>query len=183
MIHKMVLCACTAAAALSMPAQAAEVGLGVALYENSGTVFLPIDIGDGLRIEPYFTNRTQRLSDSSTQYNRTVYTTLGVGAMGLWPLADNTRFLAGTRLGFHRMRSHTEYTSSTPRDTSAAGFVLAPMVGFEYLVTKKLAVGIEASYAYSRLKGHADDYFSSGRLDTKQTDAGTSTSVTLRFFF
>ena len=182
MIHKIALCACTVAAAWAMPAQAAEVGLGVALYEHSGTVFVPIDIGPGLRIEPYFTNSTQRRSDSSTQYNRTVYTTLGVGAMGLWPLADNTRFVAGGRLGYHRMRSHYQYNVGAPQDTSAAGLVLAPVVGFEYLVTKKLAVGIEAGYYYSRLKGHADDYFA-GRVDTKQTDTGTSTSVTLRFFF
>jgi hypothetical protein len=181
MIHKMALCACTVAVALATPAQAAEVGLGVALYENSGTVFVPIDVGPGLRIEPYFTNRTQRLSDSSTQYNRTVYTTLGVGAIGLWPLADNTRFLAGSRLGYHRMRNHTQYTTGS-QDTSAAGIVIAPMVGFEYLVTKKLAVGIEASYSYSRLKGHADSFLGS-RVDTKQTDTGTSTSLTLRFFF
>lgn len=182
MIHKFALCACTAAAALAMPAQAADVGLGVAVFENSGTVFVPIDIGPGVRIEPYFTNRTQRRSDSSTAYTRSVYTTLGVGAMGLWPVAENTRFLAGSRLGYHRMRSHTEYTVGSPQDTSAAGFVLAPVVGFEYLVTKKLAVGIEASYYYSRVTGHADDYFA-GRIDTKQTDTGTSTAVTLRFFF
>lgn len=182
MIHKIALCACTVAAALAMPARAAEVGLGVALYEHSGTVFVPIDMGPGLRIEPYFTNRTYRNSNSSTEYSRTVYTTLGVGAMGLWPVADNTRFLAGSRLGYHRMRNHYQYPAGPPQDTSAAGFVLAPMVGFEYLVTKKLAVGIEASYAYSRLKGHTDHYLM-GRVDTKQTDTGTSTSLTLRFFF
>ncbi len=180
MIHKMVLCACTAAAALAMPAHAAEVGLGVAVFENSGTVFVPIDIGS-LRIEPYFTNSHLRNSDSGGQINRSQHTTLGVGAMGLWPLGDNMRFLGGSRLGHVRVRYHYENNLGTPSDSSAAGLVLAPLVGFEYMVTKKFAVGIEASYYYARLKGHSDTYY--GRVDTKQTDAGTSTAITLRFFF
>ncbi|MBX3625146.1 MAG: hypothetical protein KF892_09055 [Rhizobacter sp.] len=182
MIQKMALCACTVAAAWAMPAQAAEVGLGVAVYQNSGTVFVPIDVGPSLRIEPYFTNGTQRRSNSTTEYSRSVYTTLGVGAVGLWPVADNTRLLAGGRLGYHRMRSHYEYPGSTPQDTSAAGPVLAPLIGFEYWVNKKLAVGVEASYYYARVKGHAEDFLAR-RVDTKQTDTGTSTAVTLRFFF
>lgn len=141
---------------------AAEFGVGADVNNGNATVYVPIKVSDGFRVEPYFSNQK---SDQENSFNSR-QTEIGLGLFNVSNLSDKTNLLLGARASYIR---HHYY------DESLEGYSVAPTLGFEYFPVQNISLGADVSYVYSKLdgKGSTDDI----------TSSGTRTAVSVKFYF
>lgn len=153
-----------AALLLTSNLQAAEFGFGATLYSDSSIVYLPINVTKEFRVEPYFSSYRQSSDDSSYRY-----TQYGVGLFNIRETADNVNAIVGARVG------HVSSKSGSSFD----GYTFSPVLGFEYLPIKKLSLGADVAWMFTKGKyeypGYDENY------DTKESR--TTTSISLKYYF
>jgi hypothetical protein len=167
------------ALAMTAGAMAADVGLGMGVGQNSGTVYVPIEVSSAVRVEPYVSAYKY---DSKNLYSKgdSTYFGLGAGVFGVQSTGEGIRVFGGARLGYvHRKSNRTDESSGYSERTK--GVELAPTVGFEYDLHKNFSIGGEAGLAYSRLSGTAKDDLE--KRDINETSTRTFTTVTIKYHF
>jgi hypothetical protein len=154
-----------------------DFGVGIELERSPKTVYVPIAVTEDVRIEPYFA--FGKTSNTSSQSGSSSYSIYGVGLFALKPMAENARIFGGFRLA----RQTQKQASSGNYSYSSSGYLIEPTIGFECLVTKAIAVGAEAAISYSRTTGSQTGTFINGDGSTRDTGHGTTTAVTLKYYF
>jgi hypothetical protein len=141
----------------SLEVFAADVGLGVDLNSGSNTVYVPINLANGIRIEPYFSTY-KYTNENNYSYDYRV-STLGAGVFKVSEAANNTNIFWGARAGYIDGKSYD-------------GYSVAPVLGFEYYLVKNLSLGADVSLEYE----HINDVNDSSSTKTK-------TSLGVKYFF
>jgi hypothetical protein len=180
-----------AALGLASSSSAAEVGLGVSLKQNENTLYLPVKVSPGFRIEGSLFQSRNSMSSRSPAQSGPAFTqtssfkaeVAGVGLFWLKAVTDNSSLYFGPRLGYISQK----YTSGIADDQFESrrhGYQVSPTLGFEYFPIKHMSLGAEVAYNYTSMSGSATSTVfpgNSGSLDS--LDSGTVTAVMVRFYF
>ena len=163
---------------ICIQAQAAEVdaGVGISIESDDSTIYIPIDIGDSIRIEP-------GVRYSETEIGKQLKADvldLSVGVFKLLPIRESIRLYFGGRLAYVQ----AEILDNYPNDlfdskSDEDGYRISPTLGFEYEVTERFSVGGEAEWFY--LDMDRDSGLNVPEVNRKEQ--GTETRVLFRFKF
>ncbi len=143
-------------------AYAADFGVGVEVGEGRNAIYVPINVSEGFRIEPYFSNYK---SEQGDDYNSR-QSELGLGLFRVSKLSDKTNLLLGARAA---------YAENNFYDEDMDGYSVAPVLGFEYFPVNNISLGADVSYVYTKLE---DD-----NSDDDLTTSRTKTAINVKFYF
>jgi hypothetical protein len=167
----------------------AEVGLGVSIQSNDSTIYMPINVSKGFRIEPMLQYR--KSSNEERLYPSSLYTLtasadttaymLGVGLFGVTQLGESANVYYGGRLGYVKAEFEVSYPGTLPpgygRPMSSSedidGFMVAPTIGLEYRFSEHFSIGGEAALTYSSTDGD----------ETSNESTSTTTNIIFRYMF
>lgn len=166
-MKKLVAFACCACASSTW---AADVGVGVSAESNDTTIFVPIDFGDGFRLEPFVRHYTSKI-EIDDQSIRQKSLQIGAGLFALKPLGNSVNLYFGGRLSYLDLERSASFDLT---DEHGHGYRVAPTFGFEYRFNEHLSFGGEAEWFYQ------DDGFGK---DGGQRESGTDTRLILRLRF
>jgi opacity protein-like surface antigen len=160
---------------ISVQAQAAEVdvGVGISIESDDSTIYIPIDIGDSIRIEPGVRYSETEIGNQLKAESLD----LSVGLFKLMPIRESIRLYFGGRLAYVTAEIDQSFAGQQSH-TEDDGYRISPTLGFEYQVTERFSVGGEAEWFYLDM----DEENSLG-LDGAQRDQGTETRILFRFKF
>ena len=163
---------------MCVQALAAEIdaGVGISIESDDSTIYIPIDIGDSIRIEPGV-----RYSETEigSQLKADVLD-LSVGVFKLLPIRESIRLYFGGRLAYVQAEVEQDYSDDVFDGKSEEdGYRISPTLGFEYQVTERFSVGGEAEWFY--LDMDRDDGLDVSGVEQKEQ--GTETRVLFRFKF
>ena len=166
------------ATVMCVQAQAAEIdaGVGISIESDDSTIYIPIDIGDSIRIEPGV-----RYSETEigSQLKADVLD-LSVGVFKLLPIRESIRLYFGGRLAYVQAEIEQDYSDDVfDAKSEEDGYRISPTLGFEYQVTERFSVGGEAEWFY--LDMDRDDGLDVSGVEQKEQ--GTETRVLFRFKF
>ena len=157
--------------AIAFPAAAADVGLGVSFESNDSTIYVPIDVGQSWRLEPFAAYSETKLETGAKNEQLSV----GAGVFALKPLGQSLRLYFGGRLAY---LDYEAALYTTPFEGTVSrkgdGFSVAPTLGFEYSFNHHVSLGAEAAWFYQDI----DANYGNNRKDT-----GTDTKLILRLRF
>ena len=174
------LLALIALLAATSPAMSMDFGIGVQVASSIKTIYLPIKVTETFRFEPYFSGYRQTLDSERTGGSASYSgSDIGVGMFAVRPSIENASLIVGLRMARQRQRQD----NAADYKSSLSGYILAPTLGFEYFFTKSIAVGAETSVFYSHLKGTESGSFITGDGATRETLQGTTSAVTIKYFF
>jgi hypothetical protein len=153
-----------AALALALPAAAQQkqtnIGVGVSITPEATLaptfeVYMPIDIGGNLRVEPSLGIFTRDDGDTSSSN-----VTLGAGVFGMKRVAEPVNLYFGGRikLNFAGVDNGVE-------DDSGVDLSLAGALGSEYYFVPNFSVGLEGQlgfYSASEVSGDESGFFTTG---------------------
>jgi hypothetical protein len=171
-----------AALALQAPALGADVGLGVGFSHNGSTIYVPIRVTPGFRIEPYvLANKTH---STATQYysNTSADAQYGSGFFAGRRIGENTELFVGSRLAYVSRNQNFSPAGAPESSRKSYGYLVAPTVGFEYFIQEDIALGAEAAILYIRRRGHETNSIGT-EFSFKETTTATFTAVTLKYYF
>ena len=163
-------CACAA-----VPTWAADVGLGVSAKSNDTTIYVPIDIDEKLRVEPFFSYSKHSDDTPSGGRLRNENLAIGTGLFALQPLSESIRVYYGGRISYLELGTESFVPDPyfIPYEDDRKGYSVAPTFGFEYLFNEHLSIGGEAEWFYRKTEAHGQD----------STSTGTNTRLILRLRF
>ncbi len=162
------------------PAMSMDLGVGVQVANSTKTIYLPIKVAETFRLEPYFSGHRQTLDSGRTGGSASYSgSDIGIGVFAVRPSIENANLIVGLRMARQRQKQD----NAADYKSSLSGYSLAPTLGFEYFFTKSIAVGAEAAVFYSRLKGTESGSFITGDGATRETLQGTTSAVTIKYFF
>jgi hypothetical protein len=144
------------AVAMLVPAlsQAVEMGIGASARSDDATIYLPINLNPGLRVEPFFSfGESETSSPTSTVSIES--RELGVGVFARFEAADRIQPYFGGRLSYVETETTLSFTAPivTSSTSDLDGFRLEPALGVEFFVTPNVAVGLEAFLFIESLDG------------------------------
>jgi hypothetical protein len=157
--------------------QATTTGVGVSVQEDGGTIYIPIDLYDWLRIEPTFgflrseDNDFYTVSNSpGTSESTTTEFDFGIGVFGRSTLRDQLQVYYGARLNYSYYKYEAPFF-----EFKYYGYTIAPTLGLEYFIAERFSVGAEVAWFFEYLDDRdSGDY---------ATSTGTDTRLIARFFF
>ena len=175
-------------------AVAATVGLGVSAKSGDTSIYIPVDINNSIRIEPFVQSRKSSSdykhydagfpSGSSDSKSSSSY--YGVGIFGKSSINENSNTYYGARFAYLTGKFESK-SDSHNYESDYSGYDIAPTLGFEYYITEKFSVGAEAEWYYEKTDGEIKSISSFGGVvltsDEEQESTGTYTRILVRFFF
>ena len=194
---KKILLLCFITVSACQTIYASEIGLGVAIHGPRYSINIPIAVSQDYRVEGYMSYYGTK-SDDGGHVSEDLHYEVGAGIFKL--LQENRHTLYyGARLGLADDERKISYSSTVlvggggaiatveNTDTNLKGYVVAPVVGFEYSMTDHISIGGEISYFYQYLKGVVTTSNAIGTsfpdTNANQTYQGTTTRVLLRYYF
>jgi hypothetical protein len=155
-----------AALALAMPAaaqQKTQIGLGIAVTPNdlfSGSartiqLYMPIDLGGNLRVEPSLGIATDNGDQDSSDL------TLGAGVFGVKRVAQPVNLYFGGRIKLN----FASFDDGLGNDDSGVDLSLAGALGSEYYFVPNFSLGLEGQlgfYSNSDVSGDNSGLFTNG---------------------
>jgi opacity protein-like surface antigen len=164
------------ATVMCVQAHAAEVnaGVGISIESDDSTIYIPIDIGDSIRIEPGVRYSETEIGNQL----KAEFLDLSVGLFKLMPIRESIRLYFGGRLAYVTAEIDQSFPGAQSH-TEDDGYRISPTLGFEYHVTERFSVGGEAEWFYLDM----DEENSLGLADGAQRDQGTETRILFRFKF
>ena len=178
-------------------AVAATVGVGVSVRSGDTSIYIPVDINNSIRIEPFV-----RARKSSGDYEHRVgsyayssdyedsYRYYGVGIFGKSSINENSNTYYGARIAYttgkHEYNSESSNGDYYSGESDLSGYGIAPTLGFEYYITEKFSIGAEAEWYYEKFDSDTKSTSSFGDVETTNEEdksTGTNTRVSIRLFF
>lgn len=171
---------------LSATAIGAEWGVGAGIKQNDSTIYLPININESLRLEPFFTY-SERDSEGDLWKSSSEDYYIGIGIFGLAPVIEKTNIYYGARISYYQTKDSqqqeaTNTSASSKYSSDGHGYQIAPTIGFEYHITNRFSAGAEAYLAY----GHGTYRQKTDGVTLNNSSGNSSnsgTNITLRYFF
>lgn len=168
------------------PFDLANTATGSAIVNGPAPValYVPIQIGSQLRIEPSF--GLWHVGGSSSVLNPSSDTvwSVGVGGMFFFSQPLPVGFYAGGRLGLQHFSESRTTGGGTKNDLSATDFVIAPVLGAEYAVAPKFTVGAEFQLPITFYGNPSvDNGTTSTTVNADRTGVSTNAVIFLRYFF
>lgn len=180
---------------ISQQCQAETYGLGVSVQNSDLTIYLPVDLDSGYRIEGYLSrveDEYQNDPNYKSEYEVNIY---GIGFFKFYRSAKHA-FLYGMRLGTRNYdsKSYSTYFYGSSNILSAnndnhKAYSVAPGIGFEYSISKKMTISGEVSYVYEKVDGKVSsiniDSFGTNYTESNydETRQNTESRLILRYFF
>ena len=156
-----------------------SVGIGASVQSDEYTVYLPINISEKNRLEPFVGYKKTDIKKSSngysgTQKSKNIY--LGMGYFHFSKVKGKLFSYYGGKVAYIETES-----SDVNSEVSLDGYMLSPIVGLEYRFTDKFYIGCDVGFIYERLTG---DYTKNGyTTNIEQDKTYTDTQVILRYMF
>lgn len=170
-------------------AVAATVGVGVSVRSGDTSIYVPVDTGNSIRIEPfvraYKSSSNTRYSSFSSDYEDS-YIYYGVGIFGKSSINDNSNTYYGARIAYTASEYESSDSDGYSSKSDLSGYEIAPTLGLEYYITEKFSVGAEAEWYYAKLDGDRKSispFSGVSTSDEERESTGTNTRVLVRFFF
>jgi hypothetical protein len=165
------------------PSMLSLVPVGNAVYAPPIQIYVPIAVTPDFRLEPAF--GLTSVNDKGTGYDLVsdAYS-LGLGALYVRPVAPQVQVLAGGRFTAVWSRDERPDTGAAQPGILEArqrSFVLAVVLGGEYLPSPWFSVGFEAQFAYALL-GDIDVTLHSPAPATSTLKGGSATSTNALVF-
>jgi hypothetical protein len=188
--------AITALALAAWSGTASSAGLGLSIQSGDPTIYIPIDIKEKFRLEPYISYTQNEFEEpvfgpSSSYTIKAVEeftsTHIGIGAFWLAPFGESVRAYVGARFAFISTDSEYRYDNGSrppgfnaePDEFNSDGISFEPTVGLEYRFTERFSIAGEAKLVIASLEAEDADGGDLGSNDTVTTD----TNVLVRFRF
>jgi hypothetical protein len=190
MMKKRVIAAAMAMAAWS-GSSLGGAGLGMSIQSGDPTIYVPIDIGESFRLEPFFRygndKSESRVYEPSSPYTvrevreATTYQ-LGLGLFGSAGFNESVRAYFGGRLSYISAEfeysfdggSRPPFTSFPPPEKiDSDGFSIEPTIGLEYRFTERFSIAGEVALIVSDVDGNA--------VSTESVDTDSNVIVRFRF--
>lgn len=153
-----------AALVSAVSVNAADIGVGASIGTNDNTIYVPINVNENFRVEPYVS--TYKVNDDDYSYRSS---RLGVGLFKLEKTSSQTSVYWGARASYIDGRDSD--------DGDFDGYSIAPVLGFEYFPVKNFSVGGDVALEYTDVDSDSDSY----PFATQSTS--TKTSVGVKFYF
>lgn len=158
----------------------AEVGIGVSVDSADTHVYFPIELSEIWRIEPsiYYSNVDYSYPGSSrSNYKGTEFS---LGVFRKHAINEDSRLYYGPRVGYvvnkNRYSSGYAYTNSKDK-----GYLLAAILGAEYLFSNKISLGAEIGVKYQNLD--IDKYDDPSSSDGSYQYTENISRIIARFMF
>ena len=168
---------------IPMSTLGADYGLGVSARSNDVSVYLPVDIGEGWRVEGVV-RRFESEFSSDLATSEAESTDVGVGGFRKLQQRPDSPLSAyiGVRLTYVDRSSIASVRpigvfTVGPSNTNQDGWRVAPAVGVEYKLHEQVSIAGEVEYFFEKLDGDSRD--EEINLETQ----GTSTRIIIRFYF
>lgn len=168
----------------------ADVGLGVG--SDGGTLFVPIT-GSGLLIEPFF--RYANVSSSiDREHQHGTAKTAGIGLFRRTAAQENFEVYYGARIAYLREETRSALVDPITGDSLGEqrreddGYSVAPTVGVQFHLTRRLAVGGEIGWRYTDRSGDSVTSLNQSPQPIQSSDRSerrreAHSEIILRFFF
>jgi hypothetical protein len=145
-------------------ANSADSGVGASIGTGDDTIYIPINLSESFRIEPYVS--AYKVNDADYSYRRS---RLGVGLFKLEKTSSQTSMYWGARASYIDGRDSD--------DGEFDGYSIAPVLGFEYFPVKNFSVGGDVALEYIDIDSDSGDY------PFATQSSSTKTSVGVKFYF
>jgi hypothetical protein len=152
-------------------AQAADWGLGTTVGESDTTIYVPVQVSEGFRLEPFAGYYRNEFDSDSGTFGLSGYS-VGSGFFRTVPFGERAQAYFGARLSY----SYSKYRNVSA-DETGQGYRVAPVLGGEIFLLPQLSVGVEA-YAYYSDTDIDGDAFMDGN-----EEIGTASNFVARFHF
>ncbi len=170
-------------------ASAGDIGLGVSLKANEGSIYVPYQIGAGMLVEGNLRYTRQDSSGAGPDHISESFSSSsqseGVGLFHLRQLGDKNRLYLGSRLFYVRDRASRDMQYGDRLTSTRSGWGITPTLGYEYFPVRHLSVGGEVGWSHTWFRG-SDPAFSPdgiGTFRSRGTATGTTSSIIVRAYF
>jgi len=180
---------------ISQTAVAENLGLGVSIKSNDASIYLPINVHEEFRVEPFisYSSYDGRENEEGLEISyKNNYSNLnfGIGFFKIQALKEQISAYYGLRSSYTKNEqsfNRIEESNKYGNEKETSGYTVSPIIGFEYSIINDLLVGFEAEWWFSDLEGKevtsygepVDDI----KTNIKNKSQGTNTRVTVRYFF
>jgi len=167
----------------STPLNAVEFGVGINLSGSGSTIYLPVNITENLRIEPYLSilKSTDKGGAQPTDYSSTIETNnFGLGLFYVKHISDNKNVIIGVSADYLRGKRNSISGGISTSDYKVRGYSIGPVLGVEYFPIPGLSIGGDVSWEYSKRFEHSQDLVNS---DIYNTSSRTTTNATIKYYF
>lgn len=177
------------ALALSMAFSAstfANVGVGVSVRDDDTRIYVPINVTESFRIEPFVNYGKREEKDDDWEESVKAYE-FGLGFFGRTELVDKLHFLYGARISYLSAKAVNKDSDGSSYKYDVDGYSIAPTMGFEYFIMEKLSIGADVSLVYAKTdsesKSYDYDYDYGAKVEQTNKDTETDTSLNVKFYF
>lgn len=142
------------------PAAIIDPDAGLFLPVGLGNIYLPIQIGRSVRLEPEvgLFRASQKASNTGFSFSETsTVLRLGIGVFYAFPVDHGFRAYLGPRAGLIRTTDRVEATLSPSSTTKRTDHYLGVALGGEYLFTPRFSLGAEAQFNRTSLGDEETD--------------------------
>ncbi len=167
---------------------ASDYGVGVSTRSGNPSIYLPINISDKFRIEPVLAHYEYSATSSGTEY-KSKRTDLMLGFFGRTISSESISTYYGGRIGYSS-NENGYVTEFGVNETEEDGYIIEPIMGFEYHFINNLTLGGEVSFRYSKFDGKTTVISNEdangnrdGEFKSNSTTNTTVSNVVLRYIF
>lgn len=176
-------------------ASAVDFGIGARVADSyQGTIYLPININNSIRIEPSFTHYKEKEDwDEEGYLSRSdSVSTIELGLFKVFTHQEKLKSYAGIRAGISNISYEWTSRYSETIDYNKRNYdrtIITPTFGFEYFFIPNVSLAGEFGYIYiegenkSRATYTNENMVDSTASDSDARASGTQTSVIIRYTF
>ncbi len=162
---------------------AVEFGVGMNLSGSGNTIYLPVNISENIRLEPYLSafKSTSKGGPLPTAYSNTFEVNFfGLGIFNIKHISGNKNVIIGMRAAYLRGKRNFISGGVSTSDYVVRGYSIGPVLGVEYFPISGLSIGGDVTWVFSKRFEHSQDSVNS---DVYNSTSNTTTSATIKYYF
>jgi hypothetical protein len=172
----------------------AKMGIGVSATESDTSIYVPIKFAvkkKFLLVEPmvtYYSNTETDGLDSYSVEEKESETDVGVGVYLLSPIFTSSEFQIGVRMAYvtyeDNVKVYGNGTSATATNDKVHGYLVAPVIGWNYNFNDHITAGVTVALTYTKLNGDYVDNTGTNPNFSRDVDKySTDTDIFLKYYF
>ena len=164
-------------AATTLSTYATQIGVGASARQDGGTVYIPFNLNEKLRIEPACSFYYSESDQPNGVKSELTVIEFSAGLFGLSTLIDDLQAYYGVRAGIAYV--YNELKDPNPANWSYSNksyqIELTPTLGVEYYFHERISIGGEVGWFFRYEEDDGSSY--------TQRSTGTTTSLIARYYF